>query len=378
MSNSMAATRDQPFDHSMSFGDHLEELRKRVLLGLIVPLPLAVLFFVISDTLVKWLLLPVSYALRASGLPNQLQVLSPTEMIMLQMKLSIIAAFIAAAPWIVYQGWKFIEPGLFSHERRFVNFLWPLSALLTVAGVALMYFGILPLMLRVLIMFGATVQSGSVPPRLHDEVANLMAQHPVLRVMTEPPAAPKAGEVWLTWPGLELFAAVPDETGAVQVVDVPRSVVQQQYRLSEYINLVLMLMLAIVIAFQMPLVIALLGWMGLASPNWLRARRKYALMVCAVIAVIITPPDAISMLLMLVPLYALYELGILLLVIAPASAVAEGRVFSLRRFREPAAHNQREPMDQPRKPTQPEQSVPRSRRAIHPETPDVDDEENRP
>jgi hypothetical protein len=160
---------------------------------------------------------------------------------------------------------------------------------------------------------------------------------------------------------------VADATGAVEILPVPRTsatTIQQMFRLSEYINLVLMLMLAIAIAFQMPLVIVLLGWMGLASPQWLRSKRKYALMICAILAVIITPPDVISMLIMLVPLYGLYELGIILLRIAPASAVAEGRVFSWRRFTprktraaSGASDKRREPMDQPRQPAHMEMTV---------------------
>jgi sec-independent protein translocase protein TatC len=92
-------------------------------------------------------------------------------------------------------------------------------------------------------------------------------------------------------------------------------------------------MLGIVIAFQMPLVILLMGWMGLASADWLRAKRKYALVICAVVSAMITPADAVSMVMMLVPLYALYELGILLMVLAPASAVAQGRLTRFGRGR---------------------------------------------
>jgi sec-independent protein translocase protein TatC len=93
---------------------------------------------------------------------------------------------------------------------------------------------------------------------------------------------------------------------------------------------VLLLMLGIVIAFQMPLVILLMGWVGLVTADGLRSKRKYALLICAAVAAVITPADALSMLMMLVPLVALFELSILLLIFAPASAVAEGIV--LKRF----------------------------------------------
>jgi hypothetical protein len=186
-----------------------------------------------------------------------------------------------------------------------------------------------------------------------------MAQNPAVHMVVDPPLSPQAGQAYLTWPGLELYAGITGADGAVALVPVPRLPYKQEFQLSLYVNLVLMLMLAIAIAFQMPLVIALLGWMGLATPQWFRRHRRYALLICGVVAVIITPPDAFSALLMMLPLYALYELGILLLVAAPASAVAEGRVFSLRRFRESPADNRREPMDQPRKPAHVELTVSR-------------------
>lgn len=347
----------------MSFGDHLEELRRRILLALVVPLPLAVLIFflnqVFDNFLIEWLRLPASNALRANGLPDTMQLLSATEMVVLQMKLCVIAGLVLSAPWVLYQAWKFIEPGLYAHEKRFVYFLLPFSGVLTIAGIALLYWAMLPLMLRVLIAFGTMGTSASFDER----VIEALKHQPPLRIVTEQPSSPQIGEAWLTWPALDLYVAVNDGQGQATVKPVPRSWVRQEYRLSEYVNLVLMLMVAIAIAFQMPLVIALLGWMGLATPQWLRRHRRYALMICGVIAVVITPPDALSALIMLVPLYGLYELGILLLVIAPASAVAKGRVFSLRRFRKPSADNPPEPMDRPRQTSQTERSISRRSQA---------------
>ena len=359
----MPRPADQPHDHSMSFGDHLEELRRRILLALMVPLPLGVLIFFVdqffNNALIGCLRLPLSDALRARGLPDQMQVLSPTEMIVLQMKLGVIAGLVLSAPWVLYQAWKFIEPGLYAHERRFVHFLLPFSALLTVAGIALLYFVMLPLMLRVLIAFGALGTDAGVDASL----VEVLKQQPMLRIVTEQPASPTIGDAWLTWPALQLYVAVNDGSGAALIKEVPRSWVKQEFRLSEYVNLVLVMMVAIALAFQMPLVIALLGWMGLASPDWLRKRRRYALLICGVISVVITPPDALSALILLLPLYGLYELGILLLVIAPASAVAHGRVFSLRRFRESSPDNAREPMDRSRQTAQTDRAISRGNRA---------------
>ena len=75
-----------------------------------------------------------------------------------------------------------------------------------------------------------------------------------------------------------------------------------------------------------PAVILLLGWVGIVKPEVLKRNRKYALLICAVVAAVTTPADVISMLLMLFPLYFLYEFGIVLLTLAPARRVAEGSV----------------------------------------------------
>jgi sec-independent protein translocase protein TatC len=83
-----------------------------------------------------------------------------------------------------------------------------------------------------------------------------------------------------------------------------------------------MLMFAIAIAFQLPMVMLLLGWLGVLNPDWLRKNRRYALLVLALLSAIITPQDIVSMLMMLIPLYMLYELGIQLIVWVPMTRVA--------------------------------------------------------
>ena len=102
----------------------------------------------------------------------------------------------------------------------------------------------------------------------------------------------------------------------------------QQYRLEEFIDFLLFFAAAIALAFQMPVAVLLLGWVGIIDTKMLRGYRKHAFFVCTIIAAVITPTvDMFSMLFLLVPLYLLYELGIILLTIAPPQAVSEGGVF---------------------------------------------------
>ena len=313
----------------MSFGDHLEELRRRILLAIAVPLPLFIVAFIFSDTLLGWFLLPVYDVLQSHGLPLNLQAISPTEVLMTKLKLSLVVAVVLTAPWLVYQGWCFTAPGLYQQERRFVRFLIPGSAILTLAGLALMYFIMLPLMMHVLIAFGTSVEVNTPAPAVDPRVDAVVAAAPPVTVTSALPESPDAGTIWLLIPEMEASVVVAGEEG-VEILALPArgdtGRIDQTFRILAVVNFTLIMLLSIVIAFQMPLVIALLGWLRLISVETLRSHRRWAVAICGVISAMITPADAISMVMMLVPLYGLYELGILLLRVAPASAVAEGRV----------------------------------------------------
>ena len=151
-------------------------------------------------------------------------------------------------------------------------------------------------------------------------------------LFTETPKNLSPGMIWLA-PGkdtLHVAGPVGEGSGTVRILNValiPEGMVLQQYRLREYINFILILMVGIAIAFQMPLVILLLGWVGIIGTKLLEQNRRYALLGCGVVSAIITPADIVSMILMLIPLYTLYELGIILLKLAPADRVAQGNVF---------------------------------------------------
>ncbi|MHC4946697.1 MAG: twin-arginine translocase subunit TatC, partial [Planctomycetota bacterium] len=78
-----------------------------------VPLPLSVVTFLLSDTLIRWLLLPLYRVLARNGLDPEVQSLSPPEVLVTKIKLSIILALVLSAPWVVWQVWRFIAPGLY-------------------------------------------------------------------------------------------------------------------------------------------------------------------------------------------------------------------------------------------------------------------------
>lgn len=356
----------EPHDQSplelgiMSFGDHLQELRARLFKALLVPLPLAIALFFFAPDLRELLVRPLFAALRANGQTVQIQALSPAETIATDMKLAIIAAIAFSAPWVLFQLWKFIEPGLYRHERRYVYFLTPLSTALTLCGIALFYWVLLPFTLIFLVNFGAPqARKVDLPPAAAEGAGATASAPPAFAfaIVEEDPETPAPGEAWISARDQVLRIAVPlhpeapnavvelaseasaaivgaegDGKPKLSILEVPLTVlggISQIYRLSEYVSFTLMLMLGAVVAFQMPVVILLLGWVGFISPRFLREKRRWAILIMSIVAAVVTPPDVMSMLLLLGPLWLLYEFGIVLLVLVPAHKVSQGRVFSV-------------------------------------------------
>jgi Tat protein translocase TatC len=306
---------------TMSLGDHLEELRSRIIWCLIPPIPLAVIFFLVADSIVRWFLIPLYAVLEQHGLPTQVQVLSPPEFIIAEMKIAIGASILTSGPWILYQLWRFISPGLHHHERRFVYFLIPLSTLLGVLGLALMYYFMLPVILDFMVTMAGNIELQSAALVTGESFSNVS-----IPILESQPEIAAVGDAWIKVPEGVLTVAIPSsQDGVLSTLTMPMghgSVISQQFQLSSYLGFVIMLMFAIAVAFQLPMVMLLLGWLGVANPDWLRKNRRYAILILALISAIITPQDIVSMLMMLIPLYALYELGIQLIVWVPISRVA--------------------------------------------------------
>lgn len=310
----------------MSLGAHLDELRTRLIRAAIVPVVLAVAVFMGASYVRGFLLAPLLEAMAAEGQPASLQVLSPTETVMVDLQIAMWTAVVVSLPWILWQLWKFVSPGLYAHERRYARFLVPLSGLLVVVGLTGLYLT-MPYMLRMLIGFGIEPPRTVAAPTA--EVAGAGPRIPVLEA--DPPAA-RPGELWILKGDSQLYVAVDAgrDDGRLEVRTIPARTtgsLSQQYRLEEYVNFLLFFAAAIAIAFQMPVAVLLLGWVGILDIRTLRKYRRHALFACAILAAVITPTvDLFSMLALMVPLYLLYELGIVLLVVAPSQAVAEGGV----------------------------------------------------
>ncbi|HWB20132.1 MAG TPA: twin-arginine translocase subunit TatC, partial [Phycisphaerales bacterium] len=231
-------------DHSMSFGDHLEELRKRVMWAMALPVPVMLVAYFFSDPLLDLLLRPLFVVLAGQGLRPEVLLLEPIELFFTQIKLAMLAGVVLGAPWIVYQLWLFVKPGLHQHERRFVNLLLPGSAILTILSVLLTYLVMLPFMLQVLVAIGANMTVHIPPIPVPAQAAEIIKAHEgqPLQTYLGKPANVAAGDIWLDVRDQKVRLAYNDAAGTQVVFDVPPTVeggFRQDYRLNEYISFVL-------------------------------------------------------------------------------------------------------------------------------------------
>lgn len=308
---------------SMSLGEHLEELRRRVIYALLGLVPILVLGLSFGTTILRLLIVPVEQALLRTGQSPTLQALSPIETFASYIKVGLVAAVLIGVPWIVTQLWLFVRPGLYQHERRFARLLVPLSVALTGASVVFLYFVMLPAMLFFLINFGSSIARSD--PAVAPLAPGIVL--PAVPVLEADPSDAPVGGMWVSGPMRQLRIRVDDEGGVLMSPLVSSGLIAQQYRLREYVDMVFTMGLAFAFAFQMPIVVLLLSWTGIISVATLARYRRQIAMACMIISAVITPADPVTLVLMMVPLYGLFEFGLFLARFVPARRVSEG-VFS--------------------------------------------------
>lgn len=145
-----------PDDHQMTFGEHLDELRRRLwyaVLGVAVALGVTCWF---ADDLMRILQKPVVDALIEAKQDPMLIAINAMDPIMIYMKVTLIAAVFLASPWVAFQLWKFVSVGLLPNERRYVYVFGPATLVLFLAGTVFSYFVLVRFGLQFLVGFGAT------------------------------------------------------------------------------------------------------------------------------------------------------------------------------------------------------------------------------
>jgi len=194
MTSQKPAEMEQEELKSMTLGDHLEELRARLilsLLGLIVGMGVALFW---GRSFLHLILLPFEQALETSNLKPSLQAIQVAEPFMIYLKASLVLGLLISAPWIFYQLWAFISAGLYRHERRYVYIAAPISAALFIGGVLFFLMLVAPLTLKFFVRLNLGVDYLLYHPTLSNYVSfilimslvfGLTFQSPILIVFAE-------------------------------------------------------------------------------------------------------------------------------------------------------------------------------------------------
>jgi sec-independent protein translocase protein TatC len=294
-----------PNDFRMTVGEHLEELRKRVILGLVGFGVIAAVLLIFGDRVLLVFCKPLFDALQAKGLNPQLYYTRLGEGFTVWLKIVLISAGAIASPWIVYQLWQFVAAGLYPHERRYVSRYAPLSIGLLISGMAFVYFLVLPWTIVFFLDF-----AGSVPMPQQQVTSTEVHQAFKIPSLSGDPSQPQPMEMW--YDRLIGQVKIYIEGEGIRVMPfLPRNLLAPHIVLGDYIDLVVGMLLVFGLSFQLPLVVMALARLGIIDLHTLRTSRRYVYFGLAIVASAITPGDVITASLALtLPLCLLYELGI--------------------------------------------------------------------
>ncbi|OGC81241.1 MAG: twin arginine-targeting protein translocase TatC [candidate division Zixibacteria bacterium RBG_16_43_9] len=231
-----------PGEKEMSFLDHLEEFRERLIKCLVSVVIFSVVAFFFSAKMIDFI---------AKPLPG-VYFMGPVEALSVRMKIAMIVGAIVSSPVILYQLWQFIVPGLLEKEVKVVAPLVFFSTFSFIVGASFAFFIVLPNMIKFLLSFGTD--------KLHP---------------------------WI--------------------------------KIDDYLSFIGYTTLIFGVVFELPVVSYFLGKIGIISSATLRKGRRYAVVAIMIVAAFVTPtPDAFNMMLLAVPLYVLYEISIIVLLIQEA------------------------------------------------------------
>jgi len=308
----------------MSFGDHLDELRKRIIYALIGLLAAVIFCFNYGDHIIEILTTPYCVAMEGLGFDPRMVQLNPIESFIEYFKISLKFGMVLAAPWILYQLWRFVAVGLYPTERQIVKYFAPSSIILFVTGATFMVFIVLSGLMKFLIGISMWFPLPShdnflykwyCPSESTDTTATQPAVPPVqVPVLMVDPESPSDGQIWLNPDTRRLNVHHKGEMYYLRLQKTStQQFVQPFFSVSQYLGFVVNLSLAFGLGFQIPILVVFLISLRILDAKTLAGARKYVILGVAVLAAILTPtPDVGTMLLLAVPMILLFEIGLLI------------------------------------------------------------------
>ncbi len=246
----MNPTASTVAEASMPLMHHLLELRRRLIYTVIVFMLAFGLSYFFSESIFQFLARPLVQAFKGDT-GRRLIYTGLAEAFLSHVKVGLFAACFVSFPMVASQIWLFIAPGLYEREKKA---FWPFllaTPVLFIIGAAFAYWGIIPTAWKFFLQFESLGAAGHLP-------------------------------------------------------------IQLEARMSEYLSIVMQLLLAFGICFELPVVLVLLARIGIVQSQMLAQKRKYAFLIILILSAVLTPPDVLSMIGLATPLYALYEISIML------------------------------------------------------------------